>query len=125
MEPTSIDRLIEKLQQKDHYPFPSGDCRKLIPDEGHRRNFVTALDLYFTDIAGYASWGIRIAKWSNNDIEKAGTRLQKSFFEQYPEFCELESLVTETNTPELSRVLGAYESIRELLLKILSVVSSQ
>ena len=116
-----VNELVQVYQEEGRYPFPYKDCKKV--RDGNFAlydNFIPHLDLYFSDIAGYCSWGKKLAQWPDDKVGEAKARLEKSFFERYPHYRALESLITETNTPDLYKALQIYESMRELLLNILS-----
>jgi hypothetical protein len=112
---------LSNLYEESHGPFPYSDCRKLIGKEVKRYEDLTAdLNMYFSTIAGYCSWGKRILKWSNDQVKEAEARLEKTFFEKYPQYGALKHLITEANTPDLYKEMTVYESMRALLLSVFS-----
>jgi len=116
-----VDDIVQIYAEKDYHPFPREDCKKIMGEHYEKNvNLIPHLDLYFSDIAGYCSWGRKILKWSNNQVREAENRLKKTFFEKYPQYKMVKHLITEANTPDLYRVMRIYETMRKLLLRVLS-----
>lgn len=114
-------KILGKLYKSEFlHPFPHQDCRKISSDE----NFVPSLDLYFSDIAGYCSWGIRIKKWDGEKIEIAKKQLQNSFFQRFVGFSELKLKINEKQTPQLFNQMLIYDLMRLTLLDILSEIKT-
>jgi hypothetical protein len=45
-------------------PFPYEDCRRVMEEAGMKgASLIPDLDLYLSDLAGYASWGKKILDW--------------------------------------------------------------
>ncbi len=116
-----IDELLPLYEEACRLPFPYEGSRKLLQQsDGQYKGLVPSLDTYFSDIAGYCSWGERILKWQREKAEEAKEKLQSSFFEKYPEYKPLESMITESNTFDLFTSLALYEKMRTKLLRVLS-----
>jgi hypothetical protein len=113
-----IKRLYE---EDDRHPFPYEGCRFLLAGMGDEfKSLVPDLDTYFSEIAGYSSWGPRILKWPEEKVREAHGRVSLSFFEQYPEYSVLQGLVSESATPDLYEDLALYEQMRGKLFGLLS-----
>lgn len=116
-----VDELLPLYKEVRRAPFPYDGSRKLLRAEGARYDgLIPDLDMYFSDIAGYCSWGSRILRWQSEKVEEAKERLKQSFFEKHPEYRPLESLITESSTPDLHTSLTVHEAMRKKLLRILS-----
>lgn len=114
-------KILGKLYKSEFLqPFPHQDCRKISSDE----NFVPSLDLYFSDIAGYCSWGVKIKKWDGEKIEIAKRHLQNSFFQRFVGFSELKLKINEKQTPQLFNQKLIYDLMRLTLLDILSEIKT-
>jgi hypothetical protein len=117
----AADDLLHTYEEEFRMPFPYADCRKLRREGGDRyEGLIPDLDMYFSDIAGYCSWGKRILKWPKEKVLEVRERLSKSFFEKHPQYKPLEAMITESNTPSLYTRLIACEKLRLKLLEILT-----
>jgi hypothetical protein len=122
----AADNLLHTYEQEFRIPFPYADCRKLRRESGDRyEGLIPDLDMYFSDIAGYCSWGKRILKWPKEKILEVRERLSKPFFEKYPQYKLLEVMITESNTPHLYTKLKACEKLRLTLIEILNRLLSE
>lgn len=122
----SLDKLIALYKNSQKASFPYEGCRKLLEQsDSVYEHLISDLDLYFSEIAGYCSWGKRIPKWPREKMEVALKRLSVSFFAIHPQYKPLEKLISEVNTPDLHRDLLLYEDLRSLLMKILSSLLQQ
>ena len=114
-------KILRELYQSDFLrPFPYQDCRKILLAEDNE--FIPSLDMYFSDIAGYCSWGKGILSWSAEKIDEAKNRLQISFFQKFPKFESLKSKISDTETPKLYNQMLIYELMRLTLIDILSEI---
>ena len=95
--------ILQSLYEADLLnPFPYDDCRKLLADKnGKFEDLIPCLDLYFSDIAGYCSWGKRSLSWTGEKNEEVKQQLQKSFFQKFPQYISLKPNINESNTPKL------------------------
>ncbi len=117
---------ILRLFKESCRPFPYAGCRTLIRDAGKAyEGLIPDLDLYFSDIAGYCSWGRAILKWPKKKLSEAGDKLDKSFFEKHPHYQSLQPAVSETGTPDLYESLKLYEKMRGNLLNLFSELLSE
>lgn len=114
--------ILQSLYKTDLLnPFPYDDCRKLLAETADEfQDLIPCLDLYFSDIAGYCSWGKRSLFWTNEKIEEIRHQLQDSFFRQFPKFNALKTVINEENTPKLYSQILIHELMRLTLLDILS-----
>lgn len=114
--------ILQSLYKTDLLnPFPYDDCRKLLADNAFGfEDLIPCLDLYFSDLAGYCSWGNRSLFWTHEKIEEIRHQLQNSFFRQFPKFNSLKLQINEENTPKLYSQLLIHELMRLTLLDILS-----
>ena len=114
--------ILKSLYKTDLLnPFPYDDCRKLLAETTKDfEDLIPCLDLYFSDIAGYCSWGKRSLSWKVEKIEEVRHQLQDSFFRQFPKFNALKPAINEENTPKLYSQLLIHELMRLTLLDILS-----
>ncbi|MGH9854253.1 MAG: YxiJ family protein [Blastocatellia bacterium] len=102
-------------------PFPYQDCRKVFAEAGdHDEGFIPDLDLYWSDLAGYCSWGKGILGWPEEKLSEVKRNLEKSFLDRHPQHQKLVSLVTENQTPDLYGQMAQYEDIRATLLQLIS-----
>jgi hypothetical protein len=102
-------------------PFPYADCRKLLSEAGGGYDgLIPALDMYFSNIAGYCSSVGRIAAWTDERKSEARRTLEKSFFEKHPEFSPLRPGITESDTPALFKGLTLCDNLRVRILGLLS-----
>ena len=110
-----------QLFEKDKaQPFPYADCRRaaalaFIP----LKHLIPDLDLYFSDLAGYCSWGVRILSWSPEKVSTVRKHISKSFFEKHPQYrCLLEAVPVE-KAPALLADLALHEEMRRTLIQLL------
>jgi len=115
-----LAKALEQLYKEAHHPFPYGDCRKILRDNPDMRfsGLIPDLDVYFSLIVGRASYGKRILRWPKEQIEQIQTELRRSFFDQFPVYLPLREQMT--SSPDLGRDLAAVDTMRDLLLKLLS-----
>ncbi|MBA3602026.1 MAG: hypothetical protein H0W45_12505 [Acidobacteria bacterium] len=118
-------KILQELYKSDFlHPFPYQDCEK-VSFENDFEDFIPSLDLYFSDIAGYCSWGKKIGSWSAEKIETVKNHLQKSFFERFPKFIKLKSKITDRETPQLYNQLLIFDLMRLTLFDILLEVKAE
>ena len=116
--------ILQSLYKTDLLnPFPYDDCRKLLEENSDEfEDLISCLDSYFSDIAGFCSWGKRVLFWTSENIEETKFQLQNSFFRQFPKFNLLKSSINEENTPKLFSQLLIHDLMRLTLLDILNEV---
>lgn len=128
MEYKTFNKLLEEVSnpqfRQQLYPFPSTDCRKLFSDldSVEFRDFTSYLDLYFIAVNSCYSRKYDLLRWPKAKLLEVRDLLEKSFFEKYPQFKELEAKITESNTPKLFLILLGYEKLRKTLVSIISAL---
>ena len=116
-----VDELLHLYEEKRRSPFPRTGCRKILRGSGDRyEGLIPDLDLYFSDIAGYCSWGRKILHWPKEKVQEVKDGLGRSFFEKYPKYKPLEPMITESHTPDLHAKLRLYETMRTRLIELLN-----
>lgn len=119
------DKLLRLYEERNRGAFPYADCRRLLrEDERRYKDLIPDLDMYFSNIAGYCSWGGRISKWSKEKIRDVQERISKPFFQKHPQYKPLEPLITEISTPDLYARLVLLEKLRAELLELLSQLTA-
>ncbi len=118
--------ILQSLYKTDLLnPFPYNDCRKLLAEMTDEfEDLIPCLDLYFSDIAGYCSWGKKSLFWSNDKIIETKCQLRESFFQHFPKFNALKSFINEENTPKLYSQLLIHDLMRLTLSDILSEIAT-
>ena len=127
MKKTEIEeklKILQELYKTDFLrPFPIKDCRTLISENDENlSDFIPGLDVYFSDVAGYCSWGKRIETWSFEKVIETKEILRKGFFKRFPQFSKLESKITENKTPNLHSQMLITDLIRLTLFDVLSEI---
>ncbi len=98
-------------------PFPYQGIRRLLKEAGAKYDgLIPDLDLHFSTIAGYCSWGKRLLNWDTEKVGEAMASLERGFFDKHPEYKPLESMITQQ---ELVTKLSIYETMRVELLHLL------
>lgn len=82
-----------------------GASDQLIPD----------LDIFFSDLAGFASSPEMITTRPAEQIERYARVLRESFFARFPEHGAIAKYITQQATPQLFEQLSAAESIRSVV----------
>lgn len=105
-------------------PFPYEDCRRVksaarIKAENDLTGLVPDLDHYFSFVAGFASSASGLRNRSREQLVKAIPWLEKGFFDWFPNYRPLESLINVEQTPWLFRELDITDSIRIELATII------
>lgn len=120
-------KILQEFYKIDFLrPFPLEDCRSILSDGDKKfTDFIPSLDIYFSDIAGYCSWGRRIEKWSDEQIKEAKNRLGMSFFQRFGKFSALKGEINEHRTPRLYSQLLIFDLIRLTLLDIFSEIETE
>ena len=104
-------------------PFPYQDCRRVLAAANlSGDDLIPELDLYFSDVAGYCSWGKRLLRFSRSELLTARATLERSFFEKHPEYLPLAALINETDTPTLFADLKLHDELRGKLLALIATL---
>jgi hypothetical protein len=118
-----LRRLYEKELRK---PFPYEDCKRVMEESGMKGTvLIPDLDIYWSDLAGYASLGKKILNWPRGKMLEARARMEKSFFELHPKYLSLAPLITEMKTPDLTSRMALYEKLRVEMIDLLSRLLSE
>lgn len=120
---TQVARLITLYQESSRTPFPYAGIRKIVQKaEGAYDTLIPDLDLYFSTIAGYCSWGQGVLSWDDRKVEEAKRYASQSFFDRHREYKSLLPLITEA---DLIHQLEIYEKMRVTLLELMSSLQVQ
>lgn len=116
--------ILRELYGSDFLrPFPYQDSRKILAES--ESDFIPSLDMYFSEIAGYCSWGKRVLSWSSEKNIEAQKRLKLSFFQKHPKFARLKLKINDNETPKLYNQMLVYELMRLTLIDILSEIETE
>jgi len=122
----SADELHRLYKEELRKPFPHEDCRRVMEESGMKdMALIPELDIYRSDLAGYASWGKKILDWPRERMLEARARVEKSFFELHPKYLPLAQLITDVKTPDLASQMALYEKLRIEMLDLLSRLLSE
>ena len=98
----AIAMEITEIYEQRISPFPSEDLRWLKSEfDANLDDLGVNLNLWFMNLAGYASWGKRILSWSGEKVLQVRGDLSYDFFEEYPQYAWLKIHITMVNTPDL------------------------
>jgi hypothetical protein len=115
-----------KREYSEHFvrPFPLDDLKKLRKvDSSNIDLFHGQLELYLSDIAGYAEGADRLFRRPAHELAKARRRLSKSFFEKHPALRVYEGHITKKWTPALYGELLTADRLRKDLLVLLDHIT--
>lgn len=116
---SEAERLGTLYQQNCRGPFPYGDIRRVRQKAGASYDgLIPDLDLYFSTIAGYCSWGKRILGWDTEKRHEALTYASRGFFDRHPEYKSLLPFIKEES--ELNKQLDNIEQMRTALVRLLT-----
>ena len=114
-----IKDLQAHYREASNIPFPYDGIRNLLRQAaGDYESLIPDLDMYFSTIAGYCSWGEKILKWPQEKILEAQNRIAVSFFTKHPQYKPLEVAITESDTPDLFALMASHEKMRRSLLQL-------
>jgi hypothetical protein len=117
MTPTEIEEAYHDQLRRG---FPYDDCRYLKKKHGvDSEAFSADLEHYWADISGFASSATRLTRRSQLQILWGTESLSRSFFERYPQYADLQDLITPQKTPRLWEQMQAYEEERKSLIFLL------
>lgn len=110
-------RLASLYEEVSRAAFPYKEVRKLLRKAGTKSDrLIPDLDLYFSTLAGYCSWGRRLLIWDDKKVQEAKVYVERGFYDRHPEYRSLRSFINES---ELNHQLEAYEEMRRDLLSLL------
>jgi hypothetical protein len=115
------EALARVYKEELLHAFPYDDLGA-VKDWGGSKysDIIPALDLYWSRIAGYSSWGKRMLQWDSERRAAVRSDCSMSFFDKHPEFSELRFVLD--LFPVLKRDLELYESARKRVLKIVAKI---
>jgi hypothetical protein len=114
---------LDVLGKTEVRPFPYEACRSAQRDDPRYAALIPDLDSYFSELAGYRSWGRRILTWPEEKVESVRRRLEMSFGERFPAYRDLQTSSADRN--ELRKALETAERTRTLLLALLHQLQSE
>jgi hypothetical protein len=108
-------------------PFPYKDCFLVSDRCGVARGeLIPELDLFFGDIAGYASSATTLDQRPSQELLKARSWLSRGdFFERYPRLAVCRDSIAAEEMPDLWRHMKVAEELRTSLLHLLSEMGFQ
>jgi len=89
---------------------------------GNHDDLNPCLDLYLSEVSGYRSWGKKILRWPDEKIAAVETRLGQSFFERFPVYSDLQSVLGSPEASDVSEALDNADQTRVVLLRLLSLI---
>ena len=103
-------------------PFPYEDCRKLMKQAGNIKydDLIPDLNNYFYEIVSHSAGAKNLTAWPSHKLTQSQTALSKSFFQRFPKYHSLESMVDGRNTPDLDLKLRQSEQMRVTLLELIA-----
>lgn len=120
---TRVTTLKPLFEEACRTPFPYEGLRQLLGEaEATYDGLIPDLDMYFSTIAGYCSWGSRLLKWDNEKVDQVIANLESGFFEKHPRYKPLESIITQ---PDLVAKLNIYETMRVELRHLLKCLQKE
>ncbi len=115
---SQAEQLGALYKQSFQGRFPYDDIRELFRKAGNAyEGFIPDLDLYFSTIAGYCSWGKRILNWKAEQRQKALAYASQSFFDRHAEYKPLLPFIEES---ELRTQLDLTDEMRTTLVRLLT-----
>jgi hypothetical protein len=119
---TEIEVLYSKIRKS---PFPYDDCFWLVRYEKRRgAELIPDLDLYFSNVHGYASGATRLGLRSDEELEQAKKTLSTGPFETYPHIKRYQHLINPEKTPRLLEEIETTEQMRIGLLELLRTLEA-
>jgi hypothetical protein len=123
--PKNLINDLLNLSSGIEKPFPNNDIKSILVGTGERYyNFTSDLDLYSSDIDGFASSADTLAQRSEDQIDWAFRVCGKSFFETHPKYNPLRIKISKSLTPSLFTLLEICEEAREKLLILLRLLEN-
>ena len=114
---TQAERLASLYKKSSESAFPYQKVREVFQKAGiSSGSLVPDLDLHFSTLAGYCSWGNRLLTWDDEKVKTAKAYVVKGFFERHPEYDPLLPFIAQS---DLHQELELYEEMRTALLALL------
>jgi hypothetical protein len=104
-------------------PFPYAECRRLASEQQQSEDdLISALEIYFSTIAGLSGSASHLGSQSATVLRKAKDTLSLDFFETYPALKHYNSLITKHHTPKLYEQMSVAEQLRRGLLDLINTL---
>jgi hypothetical protein len=114
---TQAERLASLYKKSSESAFPYQKVREVLQKAGTSSgSLVPDLDLHFSTLAGYCSWGKRLLTWDDDKVKTATGFAAQGFFERHPEYSSLLPFIDQS---DLNQELEIYEEMRTALLALL------
>lgn len=111
------EQLASLYKKSSESAFPYQKVRQVLQKAGiSYGRLVPDLDLYFSTLAGYCSWGKRLLTWDDEKVKTAKAYAAQGFFDRHPEYG---SLIPFIDLSDLNHELDTYEEMRTALLALL------
>ncbi|MEO6391461.1 MAG: YxiJ family protein [Pyrinomonadaceae bacterium] len=104
-------------------PFPYDDVLRIVKLNKAPDDLFSSLGYYWSNIAGYGSWGNRMLRWSPLKVQEARTCLRRDFFDFHPEYRSIRHKMKKVATPDLCAQFEMSERLRVELLAVLATLS--
>lgn len=117
-----IEELLSELKRidaADRGTFPYDDCRKLQRISGADASLIPDVDTYLSEIAGYRSWGKRVAGWPDEKINEVEQRIDASFFDRFPAHVSVREVIESDAVGSLRSALARADRTRAVLRDLL------
>jgi hypothetical protein len=100
--------------------LPYAECRRLASEQQQSEDdLISALEIYFSTIAGLSGSASHLASQSASVLRKARETLTLDFFETYPALKRYNSAITKHHTPKLYDQMSVAEQLRRGLLDLI------
>ncbi len=115
---------LYQMSQEDQGPFPYEDCKKLLREAGNNLydDLVPDLNTYFYEIYSYSAGAKNLVAWSSEELTHSRNLFYKSFFDRYPKYTPLQTMINKDNVPTLAQRISLYDQIRLSLTKFISIL---
>jgi hypothetical protein len=105
--------------------FPYKGARLVQRADEAYEQFIPDLDLYLGDVAGFCAAGRRVLRWNANRIKDAEQCLQRSFFDVYPQYRDVQSRLADPALEDVRRTLDRSDRLRARMLDLLTAVQER
>lgn len=100
--------------------FPYADCRRIASQEQPQDDLVSALQIYFSTIAGLSSTASRLRQQPPSVLKKIREALGFDFFETYPSLNPYSKMISPRLCPKLYEQMSVAEQLRRGLLDLIN-----
>jgi len=118
---------IEALYRGEYlrHPFPHEErvkLEKLRP--GLTEDLMDHFEFYFDFISSYTSSATQLHQRPRAELREALAALELSFYDTYPQYAPLSQLITDVDSPSLSRELAVADKLRHNLIRLINEICS-